>query len=292
MQEFIEFTLGGVSTGMIYAAIALSLVLIWRGTRILNYSQGGMAMFTAYVALIVINHTGNYWLGFAAALASGLVLGAVLERTVVRQVASKSPLNAVIVTIGLLIFLEGLAGVIYGGSFRSFPPAFSVGGLSLGSTALGITRDDLFTAAAVLAAAVALGLIFRFTSVGLRLRATAFNASIARLLGVRVGRVLTLGWALAGLIGALAGMLVTPSTFLYPNSMDAIFVLGFTAAVIGGLESPVGAVVGGLILGIVLSYVGGYLGSQLVQVFGLAALVVVLMVRPSGLFSTTATRQV
>jgi branched-chain amino acid transport system permease protein len=278
MQEFVEFTLGGISTGMIYAAIALSLVLIWRGTRILNYSQGGMAMFTAYVALIVINHTGNYWLGFAAALASGLVLGAVLERTVVRRVASKGPLNAVIVTIGLLIFLEGLAGIIYGGSFRSFPPAFSVGGLSLGSIALGITRNDLFTAAAVLTAALALGLVFRFTAVGLRMRATAFNTSVARLLGVRVGRVLTLGWALAGLLGALAGMLVTPSTFLYPNSMDTIFVLGFTAAVIGGLESPVGA--------------GGYLGSQLVQLFGLGALVVVLMVRPSGLFSTTATRQV
>jgi branched-chain amino acid transport system permease protein len=292
MQEFVEFTLGGVSTGMIYAAIALSLVLIWRGTRILNYSQGGMAMFTAYIALTVITETGNYWLGFTAALASGLVLGAVLERIVVRQVASKAPMNAVIVTIGLLIFLEGLAGIIYGGKFRSFPPAFSFGGLSLGSIALGITRNDLFTAAAVLATAVILGLVFRFTSVGLRMRATAFNSSVARLLGVRVGRVLTLGWALAGLIGALAGMLVTPSTFLYPNSMDAIFVLGFTAAVIGGLESPVGAVVGGLILGVVLSYVGGYLGSQLVEIFGLAALVVVLMVRPSGLFSTTATRQV
>jgi len=292
MQVFVEFTLGGLSAGMIYAAIALSLVLIWRGTRILNYSQGGMAMFTAYVALIVINHTGNYWLGFAVALASGLVLGAVLERTVIRQVAQRAPLNAVIVTIGLLIFLEGLAGIIYGGSFRSFPPAFSVGGLSLGSVALGITRNDLFTAAAVLAAAAALGLVFRFTTVGLRMRATAFNTSIARLLGVRVGRMLTLGWALAGLIGALAGMLVTPSTFLYPNSMDAIFVLGFTAAVIGGLDSPVGAVVGGLILGVVLSYAGGYLGSQLVQLFGLAALVVVLMVRPSGLFSTTANRQV
>src|ERR1035437_10765206 len=126
MQEFLEFTLGGVSVGMIYAAIALSLVLIWRGTRILNYSQGGIAMFTAYVALIVINHTGNYWLGFAAALAAGLVLGTVLERVVVRPVENKPPLNAVIVSIGLLIFLEGLAGVIYGGQFRSFPAALSI----------------------------------------------------------------------------------------------------------------------------------------------------------------------
>jgi branched-chain amino acid transport system permease protein len=292
MQEFLEFTLGGIAFGMIYAAIGLSLVLIWRGTRILNYAQGGMAMFTTYVAMVVINHTGNYWEGFGAALAAGLLLGAVLERTVVRPVENKPPLNAVIVTIGLLIFLEGLAGIIYGGQFRSFPPAYSVVGLKIGGTALGISTNDLFTAGAVLAAALLLAAVFRFTSVGLRLRATAFAPSVARLLGVRIGRVLTLGWALAGLIGALAGVLVTPQTFLYPNSMDSIFVLGFTAAVIGGLDSPVGAVTGGLILGVVLSYAGGYLGSDLVSLFGLAALAVVLMVRPSGLFSTTATRQV
>ena len=292
MQEFVEFTLGGIAVGMIYAAIALALVLIWRGTRILNYSQGGMAMFTTYVALIVINHTGNYWEGFVLALASGLLLGAVLERLVVRHVENKPPLNAVVVTIGLLIFIEGLAGIIYGGQFRSFPPAFSIVGLTLGSTALGISRNDVFTAGAVLAAALLLAALFRFTAVGLRLRATAFNANVSRLLGVRIGRVLTLGWALAGLIGALAGVLVTPSTFLYPNSMDSIFVLGFTAAVIGGLESPVGAVVGGLVLGVMLSYAGGYLGSDLVLPFGLVVLVVVLMVRPSGLFSTTAVRQV
>jgi branched-chain amino acid transport system permease protein len=293
MQEFVEFTLGGVAFGMIYAAIGLSLVLIWRGTRILNYSQGGMAMFTTYVAFIVIEHTGNYWEGFGAALVAGLVLGAVLERVVIRRIENKPPLNAVIVTIGLLIFLEGLAGILfYGGQFRSFPPAFSIVGLKLGSTALGISRTDLFSAGAVLAAALLLAALFRYTSVGLRLRATAFAPNVARLLGVRIGRVLTLGWALAGLIGALAGVLVTPSTFLYPNSMDSIFVLGFTAAVIGGLESPVGAVVGGLILGVVLNLAGGYLGSDLVSLFGLAALAVVLMVRPSGLFSTTAVRQV
>ena len=292
MQEFVEFTLGGIAFGMIYAAIALALVLIWRGTRILNYSQGGMAMFTSYVALIVVNHTGNYWEGFVLALISGLLLGAVLERLVVRHVENKPPLNAVVVTIGLLIFLEGLAGIIYGGQFRSFPPAFSIVGLTLGSTALGISRNDVFTAAAVLAAALLLAALFRFTAVGLRLRATAFDANVARLLGVRIGRVLTLGWALAGLIGALAGVLVSPQTFLYPNSMDSIFVLGFTAAVIGGLESPVGAVVGGVLLGVALNLAGGYLGSDLVPLFGLAVLVLVLMVRPSGLFSTTSVRRV
>jgi branched-chain amino acid transport system permease protein len=291
MQEFIEFTLGGLSTGMIYAAIALSLVLIWRATRILNFAQGGMAMFTTYLALLVINRTGNYWLGFVVALAAGLVFGAVVERLVVRPVENKPPMNAVIVTIGLLILIEGTAGMIYGGQFKSFPPGYSIVGLKAGSTSLGISRNDIFIAAAVLIAAAALYVIFTYTPVGLRMRASAFNPAVARLLGVRVGRVLTLGWALAGLIGALAGVLVTPSTFLYPNSMDSIFVLGFTAAVIGGLDSPVGAVVGGLILGVVLEYTG-YLGSDVVLLFGLAALIVVLMIRPSGLFSTTATRRV
>jgi branched-chain amino acid transport system permease protein len=292
MQEFLEFTLGGIATGMIYAAIALSLVLIWRGTRILNYSQGGMAMFTTYIAWLVIRDTGSYWAGFAVALAAGLVLGSVLEYTVVRRVENKAPLNAVIVTIGLLILLEGLAGIIYGGQYRSFPAAFSIKGLNIGSVGLGISPNDLFTAAAVLAAALILALVFRYTSIGLRLRATAFAPAVARLLGVRIGRVLTLGWALAGLFGALAGVLVTSSTFLYPNSMDSIFVLGFTAAVIGGLDSPVGAVVGGIVLGVVLSYAGGYLGSNLVLVYGLAALLLVLMIRPTGLFSGATTRRV
>jgi branched-chain amino acid transport system permease protein len=291
MQEFIEFTLGGISQGMIYAAIALSLVLIWRGTRILNFAQGGMAMFTTYLALLVVDHTGNYWLAFVVALAAGVVLGAVVERVVVRPVESKPPMNAVIVTIGLLILIEGLAGMIYGGQFKSFPPGYSIVGLRIGSVALGISRNDIFITVAVLVAAIALYVIFTYTRVGLRLRAAAFNPAVARLLGVRVGRVLTLGWALACLIGALAGVLVTPSTFLSPNSMDSIFVLGFTAAVIGGLDSPVGAVVGGLLLGVVLQYTG-YLGSDVELLFGLAALILVLMIRPSGLFSTTASRRV
>jgi branched-chain amino acid transport system permease protein len=292
VREFVQFTLGGISFGMVYAAIALSLVLIWRGTRILNYSQGAMAMFTTYIAFTVIGHTGNYWAGFAAALAAGLVLGAVIERTVIRPVENKPPLNAVVVTIGLLVFLEGLAGIIYGGQYRSFPAAFSITGLHAGSLALGISLNDVFVAGAVLGAALGLALLFRYTSAGLRLRAAAFNTYAARLLGVRVGRMFTLGWALAGLIGALAGVLVSPDTFLYPASMDSIFVLGFTAAVIGGLDSPVGAVIGGLILGVALNYVGGYLGSNLVPIFGLAALILILMIRPSGLFSASTSRQV
>jgi branched-chain amino acid transport system permease protein len=292
--EFLQFTLSGVSFGMIYAAVALSLVLIWRGTRLLNYAQGGMAMFTTYVAIEVIYRTGSYWTGFVTALASGIVLGVACQLTVIRPTMNKPPLNAVIVTIGLLILLEGLAGIFFGGQYRSFPAAFSVTGLKIGGTPLGVSRYDVFVAAAVLVTTLALAAMFRYTSAGLRMRAAAFNATIARLSGVRVARVLTVGWALAGLLGALAGVLVSPSTFLYPNSMDTIFVFGFTAAVIGGLDSPAGAVIGGLLLGIALSYAGGYLhsGANLVPLVALGILVVVLMVRPDGLFSATKVRRV
>src|SRR5580700_7743015 len=290
--EFLQFTLSGIVFGMIYAAIALSLVLIWRGTRLLNFAQGGMAMFTTYVAIEVIYKTHSYWAGFVVALLAGLVLGAACELTVIRPTVGKPQLNAVIVTIGLLIFLEGLAGILFGGQFRSFPAAFSIIGLRVGGTPIGVSRFDVFVVVAVLVTTLVLAVAFRYTAAGLRMRAAAFNATIARLSGIRVARVLTVGWALAGLLGALAGVLVSPSTFLYPNSMDAIFVYGFTAAVIGGLDSPVGAVVGGLLLGIALSYVGGYLGSDLTAVVALGVLVVVLMIRPGGLFSAARVRRV
>ena len=292
MVEFLQFTLSGVVFGMIYAAIALSLVLIWRGTRLLNFAQGGMAMLTTYVAIEVIYKTNSYWAGFVVALAAGLILGAVSELTVVRPTVGKPELNSVIVTIGLLILIEGLAGIFFGGQYRSFPAAFSITGLRIGSTPLGVSRSDVFTAVAVVVTTLILAVLFRYTTAGLRMRATAFNATIARLSGIRVARVLTVGWALAGLLGALAGVLVSPATFLYPNSMDAIFVLGFTAAVIGGLDSPAGAVIGGLLLGLALSYVGGYWNSDLTSLVALGILVAVLMIRPNGLFASARMRRV
>jgi branched-chain amino acid transport system permease protein len=294
--EFLQFTLSGIVFGMIYAAIALSLVLIWRGTRLLNFAQGGMAMFTTYIAIEVIYKTHSYWAGFVIALVAGLVLGAACELTVIRPTVGKPELNSVIVTIGLLILLEGLAGIFFGGQYRSFPAAFSITGLRVNGTPIGVSRFDVFVVVAVLVTTLALAVAFRYTTAGLRMRAAAFNATIARLSGIRVARVLTVGWALAGLLGALAGVLVSPSTFLYPNSMDAIFIYGFTAAVIGGLDSPVGAVVGGLILGVVLSYAGGYVGgsvgSDLTSLVAFGILVAVLMIRPNGLFASARMRQV
>ena len=292
MTKFIDLTLSGISNGAVYAAVALALVLIWRATRIVNFAQGAMLMITTFIASAVITSGGSYVLGLAVALASGFVLGAVIERVIVRPVEHAPPLNAVILTLGLYTLLVAIAGMIWGNVPRSFPAAFSLRGYRVGDTNLLFTPNDTFIVLVVIAVAVALALLFRATSVGLRMRAAAFAPEVARLLGVRVGRMLTLGWALAGMTGALAGVLVAPSVFLGPNSFDPILIIGFVAAVLGGLDSPPGAVVGGLMLGLALSYVSGYEGSALVPLAALAILVIVLMIRPTGLFSATKERRV
>ena len=275
-----------------YAAVALALVLIWRATRIVNFAQGAMLMITTYIASAVINSSGSYWLGFVVALAAGLVFGAVVERVLIRPVENAPPLNAVILTLGFYTLLVAVAGMIWGNTPRSFPAAFSLRGYDVGGTRLLFTPNDTFTVLVVVAVAVGLAMLFRLTSLGLQMRAAAFAPEVARLLGVRVGRMFTLGWALAAVAGALAGVLVAPSVFLGPNSFDPILITGFVAAVLGGLDSPPGAVVGGLALGLVLSYVSGYEGSALVPLAALVILVVVLMVRPGGLFSASQERRV
>jgi branched-chain amino acid transport system permease protein len=292
MTRFIDLTLNGVSNGAIYAAVAIAFVLIWRATRIVNFAQGGMMMITTFIAFSVENATGSYWLAFVVALASGLVLGAAVERLLIRRVEGGPPINAVIVTIGLLVLLQAVAGMIWGGTPRSFPPAFSIKGYSVGGHTLFFGPFDLFTVLAVLAVALALALLFRATNLGLMLRASAFEPEVARLQGVRVGRMLTLGWALAALAGSLAGLLIAPAVFVGPNNFDPVTVFGFTAAVLGGLDSPVGALVGGLVLGLSLSYVSGYAGSALVTLAALAILIAVLMVRPNGLFTSARARRI
>jgi branched-chain amino acid transport system permease protein len=292
VTKFIDLTLNGISTGAIYAAVALALVLIWRSTRIVNFAQGAMLMITSFIASAVINGGGSYVVGFLVALAAGFVLGAVVERLVVRPVENAPPLNAVILTLGLYTLLVAIAGMVWGNTPRSFPAAFSLRGYKVGGTTLLFTPNDTFIVLVVIAVAAALALLFRATTLGLRLRASAFAPEVARLLGVRVGRMLTLGWALAATVGALAGVLVAPSVFLGPNSFDPILIIGFVAAVLGGLDSPPGAVVGGLILGLALSYVSGYEGSALVPLAALAILVLVLMIRPTGLFAATRERRV
>jgi branched-chain amino acid transport system permease protein len=292
MTKFIDLTLNGISTGAVYAAVALALVLIWRSTRIVNFAQGAMFMFTTFIASAVISSGGSYWLGFAVALACGLVLGALVERVLIRRVEGGPPLGAVIVALGLLILLEALAGMIWGNTPRSFPPAFSIRGYEIGGTRVLFAPNDTFTVLVVIATALALRVLFQRTKIGLQMRAAAFEPEVARMLGVRVGRMLTLGWALAALVGSLAGMLIAPSVFVGPNQFDPLLVFGFTAAIIGGLDRPEGAAVGGVLLGLVLSYVSGYEGSSLVTLAALVLLVIVLMIRPGGLFASTRERRV
>jgi branched-chain amino acid transport system permease protein len=251
-----------------------------------------MLMLTAQIASSVINTSGSYWLGFAVALGSGLVLGAAVERVLVRRVASGPPLSAVILTLGLLILLEAVAGMIWGNTPRSFPPAFSIRGYDIGGTRVLFAPNDTFIVLVVAGVAVLLALLFRRTSLGLRMRASAFAPEVARMLGVRVGGMLTLGWALAAVVGSLAGVLIAPSVFVGPNQFDSILIFGFTAAVLGGLDSPAGAAVGGIVLGLSLSYVSGYEGSSLVTLAALVILLVVLMVRPNGLFGGPQERRV
>ena len=292
MTKFLDYTLNGISTGAIYAAVALALVLIWRATRIVNFAQGAMLMITTYIASALINSTGSYVVGFVVALVAGLLMGALVERVLIRPVENAPPLNAVIVTLGLYTFLVALAGMIWGATPRSFPAAFSIRGYTIGGTRVLFSPNDTFIVLVVVAVALSLAFLFRATTVGLRMRASAFMPEVAQLVGVRVGRMFTLGWSLASLTGAIAGVLVAPSVFVGPNNFDPILISGFVAAVLGGLDSPPGAVIGGLMLGLVLSYVSGYEGSDLVPLAAFVVLILVLMIRPGGMFSATAERRV
>jgi branched-chain amino acid transport system permease protein len=292
MSLFVNITLDGVAQGMIFAALALALVLVFRATKIINFAQGAMAMLTTFIASSLLDRGLNYWWAFVIALALGFVLGGLVERVLVRPLEGKPELNPVIVTIGLVIVLEGIAGAVYGNSSRGFPAAFSQTGLVIGHTRIAFSHFDVFILVAVLLLMAANLILFRATTLGLSMRASAFSREVSRLLGVRVGRLLTLGWALAGLAGALAGLLIAPTSSFGPYYMDLDLIYGFTAAVIGGLESPVGALLGGLITGLGLSYVGGYLGSGLEPLGALVLLMVTLMARPQGIFARLSARVV
>lgn len=292
MDRFVFLTVDGLAKGAVFAAFALALVLIWRGARIVNFAQGAMAVAAVYVAFSVTQATGSYWLGFAAALVAGLTLGALVERTVMRFVEHSSPLNSVIVALGLVLLLQAVMGGIYGNEFKPLQAPFSRTGITVGGVSL-LSRYDIFVFSAVLIVVVLLALLFTRTATGLRMRSSAFAPEVSRLLGVNVAGMLTLGWALAAAVGALAGMLVIPTELgAHPNAMDLVFVSAFTAAVVGGLDSPAGAVIGGLAVGLVLSYVSGYVGADVTPLAALALLLAVLLIRPDGLFSGIRTRHV
>lgn len=292
MDRFIFLTVDGLARGAVFAAFALALVLIWRGARLINFSQGAMAAATTYIAYSVTSATGSYWIGLVAAVLSGLLIGAGTERLVMRWVDPTQHLNAVIVALGLVLVIQAVLGIIYGSEYRPMDVPFSRSPLSLGDQPL-LSPYDIFVFGTVLAVMAGLGYAFARTDIGLRMRAAAFAPDMARLLGVNVGRMLTLSWALAGAVGGLAALLVVPTELgAHPHATDLVFVYAFTAAVVGGLDSPIGAVVGGLGVGLVLSYVSGYSSSDLSAVVILGLLIGVLLLRPSGLFSRATARQV
>lgn len=293
MDYFVNVTLTGLTQGMIYSAFALALVLIWRSTRIVNFAQGSMAAATTFIALALIQAGQSYWVALIVALLSGFLLGALIERVIIRPVEGGPELNAVIVTLGLFVAIQALIAIIFGSSFQSFPTPFGVRGFEVGDTTIPLTPTSLYIIGSVLLTMALLVALFRFTRVGLAMRASAFSQEVARLLGVKVGGMLTLGWGLAAVVGSLSGLLIAGGSFVWPAYMDALIVFGFVAAIIGGLDSPVGAIVGGLILGLALSYVSGYAprGSALVNISALVILIVVLLVRPGGLFSSTTARR-
>ena len=291
MHQFLNVTLAGLVQGMIFAAFALALVLIWRSTRVVNFAQGAMAAATAFVALTLIHSGQSYWVALVVALVSGFVLGALVERLIVRRVEGGPELNAVIVTLGLFVAIEAVIAIFAGNQVQAFPAPFSLHGLRVGGTTVALSPNDLYVVGGVVVTMLLLIALFRFTRVGLAMRASAFGQEVARLLGVRVGRMLTLGWALAAVVGSLAGLFIAGGGIVSPSFMDAVVVYGFVAAVLGGLDSPVGALVGGLLLGLLLAYVSQYVDKNLTDISALVVLVVVLLIRPGGLFSSSTARR-
>ncbi len=291
-SQLAQQVVSGLASGGIYGSLALAIVLIYRSTRVVNFAQGEMATFTTFIAWSLMHHM-SYWPAFVLTLLIAFGGGVALERVVIRPVERAPVLSVVILSIGLLILVNGLSSWIWGSDVKSFPSAFSTRPIRVGGVAFSI--QDLGVIGVSLGAVALLALFFRFTKVGLAMRAVALNPGESELVGVRVGWMLALGWGLAAALGALSGMMVAPSVFLEPNMMLSVLLYAFAAAVLGGLDSPLGAVVGGLTLGVVLNLAGtyvGFVGSELRLAVGLAVILAVLLVRPAGLFGRTVARKV
>ena len=287
MAQFVQLVVDGVAIGSIYAALALALVLIFRSTGIVNFAQGEMAMFSTFVAWGLVQ--GGVPLGVAllGALAASFLGGMAIERVLIRPVEGGEPLTILIVTLGLFILVNSAAGWIWGFENRGFPRALPGGSAELAGVRL--AWESLGMVAVVLAVVGLLYLLFERTKLGLAMRASAANPASSRLVGIPVGRMLMLGWGLAALIGAVAGVLVAPQLFLDVNFMGGVLVYAFAAATLGGFDSPKGAVVGGWIIGVTETLAGNYIefiGSDLTILVPLAIILGVLLVRPNGLFGS------
>jgi len=291
--EFAEQIVSGLADGSVYASLALALVLIYRSTRAINFAQGEMATFSTFIAWSLMNHGFSFWAAFPVVLAISFAGGVLVERVIIRPVENAPVLTIVIVTLGLALLLNGLMYVIWSGGDRSFNGGFSSRTIKVAGAHISIQYIGIIGVLAALL--LVLGLFFRFTKLGLALRASALNPESSRLVGIRVGWMLAFGWGLAAMVGAVGGMMVAPLQFLGPNMMQAILLYAFAAAVLGGLDSPVGAVVGGLLLGLTIDLLGryvGYIGSTLKLPAALLLILVLLLFRPGGLFGRVAERRV
>ena len=294
MALFWQQVVSGLASGGIYGALALALVLIHRATGVINFAQGEMAAFSTYILwALTANHGLSYWPAFFLTLALSFVGGVAVHQVVIRPVERGSQIRVVIITIGLLLLLNGMMTWIWTGEVRAVPSPFPTRTIDIGGVAISV--QDIGTIAVSLGSVAVLWAFFQFTKVGLALRAAAVNPAEARLVGVRVPLMLGLGWGLAAVLGAIAGMLTAPSVFLDPNMMQAVLIYAFAAAVLGGIDSPVGAVVGGLMLGVGLNLLGVYIdfvGADLRLPAALLVILVVLLVRPNGLFGKPQVKRV
>ncbi len=293
METLIQQIISGLASGSIYASVALALVMIYQATDVVNFAQGEMAMFSTYLAWTLIHAGLPYWVAFFLTVGLSFIGGLVIERLIIRPVESAPILTIVIVCMGLLVILNSIAGWVYSYLIKPFPSPFPKQPMKIGNIVLAF--HDLGAIGVTLIMLILLFLFFRFTPLGLTLRAAAQNPGSSRLVGIRVSQMLMLGWGLAAALGAVAGMMVAPVVFLDPNMMGGILIYAFASATLGGFTSPVGAVLGGFIVGITENLVGTYvsfIGPELKLTVALVLIIVVLLVKPSGLLGKAVVKRV
>jgi branched-chain amino acid transport system permease protein len=290
VEGLLHQIMSGIATGGIYASVALALVMIYQATHHVNFAQGEMATFSTYIALTLINFGLPYWVAFFATVVISFVMGVLIERILMRPMMNAPVLASVGVFIGLLLIFNAISGWIFDYTIKTFPSPFPSSEPLLGGYASG---HEVGSTVVTLVVLLLVWLFFRFTSLGLAMRAAAYNPVSARLVGVRVGWMLALGWGLAASIGAIAGMMVAPIVFLDPNMMAGILLYAFAGALLGGITNPLGAVLGGFAVGVIENIGGAYLvGTELKLTLALVIIVCVLVVKPSGLLGRTVVSRV
>jgi branched-chain amino acid transport system permease protein len=282
MDALLHQVLAGLATGGIYASLALALVMIYQATHLVNFAQGEMAMFCTYIAWSLLNAGFGYWPAFLLTVGFAFVFGVVVERVVIRRIDSSQVLSIVVVFIALLVILNSVTGWIYSYTIKPFPSPFPKDSWIDNKY---MSPHDMGAIGVTLVVLALLYAFFRFTPLGLAMRAAAQNAESARLVGIRVGWMLALGWGLAAAIGAIAGMMIAPIVYLDPNMMGGILLYAFAAALIGGIDSPGGAVFGGFLVGVLENVLGAFvIGNELKLAVALVLIIGVLLVKPSGFF--------